>query len=629
MTQDIEVWLGGGIYRLDATLEFTELDSGTNGRMVRWSASPGESAILLGSRRITGWEDFDLSRSILRAVVPKGRQTRNLYIDGKSAPRACRAIARPATKQFTAQGLPLTADLAFLSDLAPDQLAQVELRGLNDFTDRYNAVSKINSETNTLEMVQPAWENNLRGWDTLSAPFDDNGFFIENALSLLDRPGQWFLDSANGVIYVRPSEVGKDLSDVELPTLQVLLSISGTVSNPVRNLVFQGITFSGTTWLEPSTSGGYVDQQTGGFISVGNHYPADGYPTYESARPHWSQVPSAVQVSAAQDITFESCVFRNLGGGGLGLGNDDNAHHSDVGLAVSRVKVTSCNFTAIGANAITVGGLRQQAHHPCSGPDGKPKAGAASSQRMMQTVSHVVLSNNRISHCADTYTSCTGILMTYASESLVEHNTITDMPYGAINLGYGWGANDPGGSPEYLRRGLYGWQPIFETPTTSRNNLIKSNLVARFGLQHGDVGGIYILSASPGTVLTRNVIVNERHRGLYPDEGSRFLTFTENVLMHPNWFEPNYGANLTGDHLTSDLTGQDNWSTSGATERKPERRVLVEVKRFLEDQTLPREVAEIILQSGSFPKDSLDLDPSLHHLIWPDQIDSIHFEDEK
>ena len=81
------------------------------------------------------------------------------------------------------------------------------------------------------------------------------------------------------------------------------------------------IQFTGTSWLGPSSAEGYVSQQNGGYMKgVYEYRPADaltscsrGCEPFERARNTWYQMPSAVQVSAADHITFARNTFSNLG----------------------------------------------------------------------------------------------------------------------------------------------------------------------------------------------------------------------------------------------------------------------------------------------------------------------------
>lgn len=582
MRSDIEVLLADGVYRLEAPIQLTAADSGSNGFVVRWSAAAGAHPILSGSSRVTGWNLVDPVKGVFAAQVPAGSNTRNLYVDGRSATRARTRFMRPAASAFTPMGLTMTAEMDFLRDLTPHQLADVEIRGVNSFTDRYSRVDSISADQATLVMNQPAWVNNIWGWDHLGQPFHEGGFYAENALAFVDAANEWFLDTHTNTVYYKPADPATiGALTIELPRLETLFTISGTIADRAHDIELDGLTFTGSTWNEPTTAGGYVDQQTGGYLTLGSNYPDGGYPTFEACRPHWAQVPSAVQISAARDISVRRSTFTCLGAGGIGIGNDASAHLSGEGLATQRIWVEDSRFTAIGGNALTIGGIEQQAHHPGTLADGRRDPAISDATIAVMTISDIRVVDNRIWDVADTYTAATGILLTYGQNCVIKHNDVTDLPYGAINLGYGWGVNDVGGNLIYWRRGLYNYQPIFSTPTTARDNLVAANYIARYGTMHTDLGGIYTLSDNTGTVVSKNFIENDSHKGFYPDEGSRGLVFTENVVVSGEWFGPNFGC-----PNVADLAGSGNWVSEGLTVANgdrnidADRRIRVEATQF-------------------------------------------------
>ena len=44
------------------------------------------------------------------------------------------------------------------------------------------------------------------------------------------------------------------------------MDVGGTYATPAHHITFSGITFTGTSWLGPSSSQGYADQQTGAYL---------------------------------------------------------------------------------------------------------------------------------------------------------------------------------------------------------------------------------------------------------------------------------------------------------------------------------------------------------------------------
>ena len=271
------------------------------------------------------------------------------------------------TVTFTATGLTITSSsLDYLASL-PDQ-SQIQLESLDSFTDRYAPVQSISGTTITMQ--QPAWANNNWGYDVLARPFAGGTMYLENSLSFIQQPGQWSLDSSTGKLYYE-APAGQTMrgTDVELPRLQSLVDISGSYSAPAQGLAFSGIEFTGTTWLGPSTSQGYADQQSGTFITGNWQQPAfgscfSGCQLFEATREHWGQMPAAVQVAAAKDITFSDDTFRELGQAGLGVGNDADANASGTGLGASDITINGNAFSDDAGGGIVVGGVQTDAHHP-------------------------------------------------------------------------------------------------------------------------------------------------------------------------------------------------------------------------------------------------------------------------
>ena len=341
---DVVVRLARGIYRIDHPLIFRAADGGRNGHTVTWSeAAPGAQPVISGGLAVSGWRLWNAERKIYVADVPRGLDARQLWVNDRLAPMASIELARKDW-DFTRQGMVLRAGAE--NPLGALQHAsRLELRATGFFTERISPVGRVARDT--LIMRQPAWDNNIWGYDTVEKPFGPqfSHLYLENALELISQPGEWFLDPAEGKLYLRPPD-GVDIkkADVELPRLPVLVSISGTLDDPVQDLSMIGIRFSYSSWLGPSTDEGYASQQSGAFLAgKAAAYPADPIATcaqgcsgFESMRNQWQQMPAAVQVSAARRITFEDNIFAHLGQYALGIGNDADATLSGVGLAHRR-----------------------------------------------------------------------------------------------------------------------------------------------------------------------------------------------------------------------------------------------------------------------------------------------------
>ncbi|PQE28411.1 xylanase A protein [Rutstroemia sp. NJR-2017a BBW] len=538
---NITIFMSDGMYYLDKPLHFSSADSGSNGYTVTWKAT-GTGTIISGGLKVTNWTKNDTS-GIYSANVPKKTQSRNLYVNGWAANYARAKLDRKYLSFTNTSVQWTTPNYDWL--MTTPGIANAELRSINSFTDRYAPIKAVGNRE--LIMVQDCWKNQVIGWDDFVAPFSDFGVWIQNSLALLDEGGEYYLDSDAGLVYYMPLK-GEDLSTVDtyLGIQEALVVVSGSYDDPAQLLSFEGLNFAHTTWLKPGQGYGYVDQQTGGYIGENVTYPE-----FEAARSHWYQMPSAIQVSASRDITFDGGSYQQLGGGGFGIGNDPNAHLSGIGLGAKNVSVTNGYFTQVMGNSITGGGINIPAHHP-------------NDTKLINSGIHI--EGNIFYNTSSLFSSTVPILFTYVQDSTVKNNDLFHVPYSGICIGYGWGMNDEGGSQTYVDRGTYKYQPIFNTPTTARNNLIEGNLVNDFGWSHTDLGGIYTLSKSPDTIFRENYVLNSTWYGLYTDEGSNSYIFEHNDFLPGarngsgfGWYNPNQGFPANPGMHTANNTLTDNF----------------------------------------------------------------------
>lgn len=605
---DVVVRLADGMYRLERPLVFTAKDGGCDGHRVEWEATDGARTVVSGATRVTGWKTFDQQRQIYVADVPVGIDSRQLWVNDKLASRTSGEIPRSAVR-FTRQGIIVTGPV--LDDLVktPDQ-NRLEIVADGFFTHRISPVDRIDGDT--LVMKEPAWQNNLWGYDTVERPFGSQfaHLYIANSLALLRQPGQWYIDPAKGKLYLRPpAGAAIETLDVELPHLAVLMAIGDSLDAPVEDLTFRGIRFSYTTWLGPSSPEGYASQQSGSYLTGrAVTYPADpiatcsqGCPAFETVRNEWSQMPASVEVAAAQRITFDQDVFAHLGQYALGIGNDSDANLTGAGLGTSDISVTRSVFMDDAGGAVLAGGVRRDAHHPRD-------------PRMINR--QLLVSNNRIYSVSKDYLDNSAILETYVEGALILHNDISDIPYDAIDIGYGWGMNDPGGNPNYRVR-MHGYDfkdnLVYQTPTTHRDVVVANNRIHGAKKLFHDGGAIYNLSASPGTLITENYIFDNNGRiALYLDEGSRYITVRRNVADDPNgtWLNINTVHSAFPLRISTDNTASDNWHNGekigGMWTNYENDRILDD--HLVKDSDWPDEARQIMSHAG--------IEPSAGPVVW-------------
>jgi len=558
---DVTVRLMDGIYRLPAPLQFGAADGGQNGHVVRWEAAPNARPVLSGGTSVTGWRLADAQAGIWVASIPMGSAPRQIWVEGRMAKRATVEASRRAFA-FHDWGIEIVDPAwRFLADL-PDQ-GRMEVEGTSWFTHRHAVVDHIDG--NRIVMKQPGWQNSIIGYDTIAQPLSGEKarFFLVNALAFLKKGGEFYADPAKGQLYYKP-RAGEDMAraEVVMPTLQSLVAIGGTYDVPVRDLAFVGLSFQHTSWLAPSGPDGYASQQSGAFLSGRvPDYPDQpirdcswGCRAFETTRNRWHQQPAAVQVAAATRIRFERDDFTHLGQIALGVGNNADANERGIGMGTTAITIERNRFLDLAGGAIMVGGITPDAHHPAV-----PEAG----------VRDILIHNNIVKGVSQDYHEQAGILVTYATGAVIVHNDVSDAPYDGIDVGWGWGTNDPGGSPAYrvASRGYYDHPDnrVYDTPTILRDTVILGNRVHNVKSWFPDGGAIYHLSADPGALIAENYVYDVPGGiALYLDEGSRYVTMRNNVVSHVGvWLNLNSQGDMLPLRTAMDNVAEKNWYDSG------------------------------------------------------------------
>jgi hypothetical protein len=373
-------------------------------------------------------------------------------------------------------------------------------------------------------MQQPCWRNvnvfpYLWSFQTLT--------WLENAYELLDTPGEWYLDRPAGRLFYIP-RAGERLAgaDIELPVVEALIDVRGTLRRPVAHVRFHGLTFAYGAWLGPSSPDGYAADQSG--------FHLDGYghrPNLIGHDPDTVRTPGNVRLAYARNITFVHDDFRHLGGVGL-----------DFNTGGQHDQIVANRFEDNSSAAIQVGGVSPGDHHPAHPGE--------------LTVDNVI-SNNLITNIGREYQDSAGIYIGFTTRSLVEHNDINNVPWSGIAIGWGWGLLDPTGFLG-LPNAVRGQWGTWAKPTASRGNRIVDNRIQRFLQVLWDGGAIYTLgqqgaSARDGELIAGNVASDKRPLAggntFYTDGGSRYVTLERNASFDNKPGVTDFGPCSLGDSL--------------------------------------------------------------------------------
>ncbi len=485
MQGDIVIHIAGGYYSMSQPLVIGVDGGGANGYSVIYRGDSSNKPVLSGGVQITGWTQNGNIWSAPCNVA----DTRTLYINDNPAVRA-RSEYLYSVASMDATGVLVKTSLPQLSK--PQEL---ELVFDSEWMHHRLAVSGINYGSNqaTLVMDQPYWSGVLSIISyNVNYPNVNKGFYLENAIELLDRPGEFYFDKTAKRIYYYP------FSDEDMTTAQCyvgvtegLLQVKGTDKNTrVTGLAFENIQFKYGAWNEVSKTGMLSNQ-------------ADNL--RETKNPTaMMQMPSQVRVECADNIAFRGCVFACLGSTALSMPN-----------AVSNAVIDGNVFKDISGLAISVGHFKH---------DKNIKADQARPTK-------IDITNNVIRRIGLEYRCAPAINAYYVSYVRIMHNDIQDVPYTGISLGWGWG------------------QDIKECT----NNLIAYNKIVNVTNPTHDGAHIYTLSPNYTTYINNNWCVGsgDIRGGIYADEGSAHMYIFHNVVedMNRNWLFARSGVNISDIHV--------------------------------------------------------------------------------
>jgi hypothetical protein len=297
------------------------------GGFVTLRGRKGDTIILGGGTTIdpTGWSLY--SDSIYRKHIGAARFN-TLVVDGVFATRA----RGPNFGFHSVQSVTRTSNYSsfnyYPGDLDPSwrNITDVEIVMPRNWTQSRLHIKDFTG-TNTVEFKgKPKFP--------YDAPGQQNDYYVENALELLDAPGEWYLDNSAGYLYywtlssdspakhtlTYPS-YGYSKSNRSFDGL--LLNVAGSSENPIQYIKIENITFSHSDW----------------------HDSPEGYEGYQTASLLewlvWGSRPS-VSFQFVNNSIITNCTFKFIGGDGLVIIGSNNT-------------IANNTFHHIGANAVVNG----------------------------------------------------------------------------------------------------------------------------------------------------------------------------------------------------------------------------------------------------------------------------------
>lgn len=514
MSGDIIVYLRGGDYRITEPIYFDTRDSGSNGHTISYKAYEGETPVLNGAQKVTGWTKGE--GNLYTAKLDRDIKLRNLYVNDKRANMGSVTVnSKGGVGEYaiTAGQADWAWDSGKKSDAIaynPEDIPYItsdfdDLEIINGTTWNENIVCtrdvKFENGSLNLYLQQPYGAiAQTPGW---GAGFSVTGTHtIYNSLSFVDSPGEFYFSKTEKTLYYYPRS-GEDMStaDVESPMADKLIVIQGkSTTDRVENINFSGITFANTDYQLTDVAGSHGKTT----CQAAQTYIAFADSNWHSKKYEMADtLPGMINVANSDSISFIGNVIKHSGSDGITMAND---------VVNSEIKG---NFvTDITSSGITIG-HPQHVYIGDAAPDNHEKfptgvEGLCTDNLVTQNYLYDI-------SVVHGFGGCAAITTYYGDRIKILSNTVEKTAYNGIHLGWGW-CN-------------------FKDSKTCNDNMICNNRVINCLNRLHDSGGIYTIGQMPGTIINENYIqgipAGSRFQptyGLHNDEGTAYIEENDNVL---------------------------------------------------------------------------------------------------
>ncbi len=469
--RNITVWLGGGKYALNQTLDLTTIDGGSGAYKVVYSSYPGSVATVTSDVYLNDWQQLTVAQQpaglptqasgkIWAADIPAlAPRFKVMYAGAAEMPRARAAGFVPRVisgdqnsknRLYCPQGV--LSDWQNLSDIelliradVPYSMNILPIKSI-DMVNRI--LTTVFSSENYLVRLRPTDE---------VAPSESA--WIENVPQGMTEPGRWFYNSIEGKVYLWPLSESVANGEISVPALCNYIKVSGDEQSntPVRNIVFNRIKFT----------------RGDRYAIIGNEYSEKvqhGWEFYDSDN-------AMIKFRWATGCGVKRCEFKNTGGTAIKL--DGHAR---------LIEISESNFENIGGTGIFL-----------CGPDNST-----------QINQYNKIFNNRIKDTGQKFWNGHGILVYQSQSNFIARNLVANTPYTGITI---TGSRDI---------------------TTSNDNIVEGNEVYNTCTVLGDGNGIYLRYAGTGNIVRGNYIhhiyASGSHGAVRCDNYQANVTIENNII---------------------------------------------------------------------------------------------------
>ncbi len=482
MKNDIYVRIKGE-QKMSSALELGVEDSGSDGYTVVYTSWGDEKATLSAGKEYKGFTLHDPEKNIYKVFVGQGKKYRQAWFNGVRGilARTISGLA-PDCKWQEYKKNYISSD-RWLLDLTQEELHEIEMWYLNNFQICFAKIDNVVEQEDgrvIINPMAPGWASALNiiiRWPNQPQEFPAH---LQNSYRFLSQPGEFYISSTDGYLYYIP-RAGEDMSTMEvtLPVSQEIVTIKGVnEKTPVHNIRFDNLTIAENDWHELNNATGIWVRQNMAKINFGNGL---------------IDVPSAFEVFYGWYVDITNCDVTRLGTKGI-------TYHEGAKYC----KVVGNEVYDTAANGIIVGDTYIAEVNP---------------EPLFYTEGCSV-DNNYVHDIGQDWQIAAAVTMGYAKDMTYNHNTITNVPYSGLSLGWGWDLNAKTGS--YMTNYEAAYNFINET---SNGELFDGASIYTLGAQN-------LPKEKIQSFIHHNYMKNNRNAYgfIYPDQGTLSTHWYQNIV---------------------------------------------------------------------------------------------------